>query len=129
MTKNEIRDYLDRLHHSAFRNEKQIKNSRVCGCFYCGNIFKPEEIFEWWDDDELGDPTAVCPKCGVDAVLGDDCGVKITHSFLELMYLEWFEDGIGDSNVQIVKEETDGKVIREIMVDSLPSDKQEENDS
>lgn len=51
MTKNEIKDYLDRLHHSAFRNEKQIKNSRVCGCFYCGNIFKPEEIFEWWDDD------------------------------------------------------------------------------
>ena len=129
MTKNEIKDFLDRLHHHSFRNEKQIKNSRVCGCFYCGNIFKPEEIVEWWEDDRRGNPTAVCPKCGVDAVLGDDCGVEITQSLLELMHLEWFEEGIGDSNVQIVKEETDGKVIREIMVDSLPSDKQEENNS
>lgn len=60
MTKNEIKDYLDRLHHHSFRNEKQIKNSRVCGCFYCGNIFKPEEIFEWWEDDGRGNPTAVC---------------------------------------------------------------------
>ena len=43
--------------------------------------------------------------------------------FLDLMYLEYFGDGVGDTKVQIVKEETDGKVLMEIMVDSLPSDK------
>ena len=32
------------------------------------------------------------------------------------MYLEYFGDGVGDTNVQIVKEETDGKVLMEIMV-------------
>ena len=32
------------------------------------------------------------------------------------MYLEYFGDGVGDTKVQIVKEETDGKVLMEIMV-------------
>ena len=36
--------------------------------------------------------------------------------FLDLMYLEYFGDGVGDTKVQIVKEETDGKVLMEIMV-------------
>ncbi len=116
MTKKEIKDYLSRLHRSAFRNEKQIMNSRICGCFYCGSILKHEDIVEWLDDDGRGDHTAVCPKCGVDSVIGDDCGVRITPPFLDLMYLEYFGDGVGDTKVQIVKEETDGKVLMEIMV-------------
>ena len=63
MTKKEIKDYLIRLHRSAFRNEKQIRNSRICGCFYCGSILKPEDIVEWLDDDwtvvaEDGRPSA-----------------------------------------------------------------------
>ncbi len=36
MTKDEIKDYLIRLHHSAFRNEKQIRNSRIC--FYRASV-------------------------------------------------------------------------------------------
>ena len=70
MTKKEIKDYLDRLHHSAFRNEKQIRNSRICGCFYCGSILKPEDIVEWLDDDGRGDHTAVCPNVALILLLG-----------------------------------------------------------
>ena len=44
MTKEGIKNLLYALHHSTFRNEEQIKNSKVCGCFYCKTIFKPEDV-------------------------------------------------------------------------------------
>ena len=58
-----------------------------CGCFYCRTIFSPKEITQW-----LGDPpeTAVCPYCGVDAVIGAYTGYPITPEFLERMHRHWF---------------------------------------
>ena len=48
--------------------------------------------------------------------------IVLNDNIVEQMF-EYFGDGVGDTKVQIVKEETDGKVLMEIMVDSLPSDK------
>ena len=48
--------------------------------------------------------------------------IVLNDNMVEQMF-EYFGDGVGDTKVQIVKEETDGKVLMEIMVDSLPSDK------
>ena len=42
-----------------------VTQSRRCGCFYCGSIFDPKEIRKWADHGR----TALCPRCGVDAVL------------------------------------------------------------
>ena len=44
MTKEEIKSMLYSLHHSTFRNEKQIENSSQCGCFHCEALFSPEEV-------------------------------------------------------------------------------------
>jgi hypothetical protein len=34
--------------------------------------------------------TALCPKCGVDAVIGDKSGLPITTEFLTTMHGMWF---------------------------------------
>lgn len=69
------------IHHRAI-----LEQSEKCGCFYCLAIFAPAEIEDWID----GGDTAQCPRCGIDAVIGDDCGVPITPEFLEKMKTHWF---------------------------------------
>lgn len=96
MTKDELKNALYYYHHTTFRNEKQVKNSEVCGCFHCGSIFRPEEVYQWCDEDDDGDPTALCPRCGIDSIIGDACGVKVTPKFLSLMNAEFFGSGIDD---------------------------------
>ncbi len=65
-------------------------------------------------------------KCGVESAIMDaNCrfiNIVLNDNIVEQMF-EYFGDGVGDTKVQIVKEETDGNVLMEIMVDSLPSDK------
>ncbi|MBE6253923.1 MAG: hypothetical protein E7105_00160 [Prevotella sp.] len=90
LTKEEIVGLLYVLHHSSFRNEVMIANSEVCGCFYCNSIFKPEEVTLWCDDDGKGARTALCPRCGIDSVLGNACGVKIVPNLLDLMHCQFF---------------------------------------
>lgn len=52
---------------NGFKNKEEIKLSKKCGCFFCLYIFNPSEIEDWCDKGE----TALCPKCGIDSVLGD----------------------------------------------------------
>ena len=59
----------------------------MCGCFYCRNIYNPNEIREWIQDSEL---TAACPYCNIDSVIGDASGYPITKEFLKEMHKEWF---------------------------------------
>src|SRR2546429_438449 len=65
--------------HSALHAE-EIGRSAVCGCFYCRNTFAPTEIREWVDDQNVGEGrtgrTALCPKCGIDSVLGNAAARK-----------------------------------------------------
>ena len=50
--------------------------------------FFPCEIIRYADDCGIG--TAICPYCGVDAVIGESSGVSITKEFLERMHNKWF---------------------------------------
>ena len=84
MTKEEIKNLLYGLHHTTFRNKKQIDESKECGCFYCKSTFKPEAITRW---------------CGIDSVIGDACGCNVTPDLLELMNLQFFGPGIDNVNI------------------------------
>ena len=53
-------------------------------CGYCFEIFDPIEIKKWWDENQ----TAVCPKCGVDAVIPSV--LPLDKDFLEAFYKYWF---------------------------------------
>jgi len=90
-----------RLHaaHSKSANHRaDIEASLSCGCFYCRSTFEPSEIAEWvdWPDDPDDaetvnrGQTALCPHCGVDAVLGSHSGFPITSEFLTAMHRYWF---------------------------------------
>jgi hypothetical protein len=89
---------LEAHRHSA-RHRIEIKESEMCGCFYCLEIFLPQEIEDWVDwpqgtpaDQELDmGTTALCPKCGIDSVLGSKSGFPITSEFLAKMKEHWFE--------------------------------------
>jgi hypothetical protein len=75
-------------HSSGHRDE--ILSSELCGCFYCKETFLPKEIEDWVDEVDGIDTTALCPRCGVDAVIGSKSGFPLSKDFLQTMYLHWF---------------------------------------
>jgi hypothetical protein len=76
--------------HSIF-HLNEIQESVYCGCFYCLNTFSPNEIAEWVEEQEDKEPTAICPKCGIDAVIGSKSYYPVTDkTFLEEMCSYWF---------------------------------------
>ncbi len=87
-------DQMDLIAAHAYSNNhmEQLKRDKVCGCFYCLKIFSPSEIEEWIIDDNPcdRDGTAICPYCGIDAVIGESSGYPITEAFLKKIAQEWF---------------------------------------
>ena len=77
-----MEDYIA-AHKFSANHKEQLLKDKICGCFYCLEIFNPNEIEEWIADD-LG--TAVCPHCGIDSIIGESSGYPITKEFLEKMY-------------------------------------------
>jgi hypothetical protein len=75
-------------HSSNHRNE--IMASEQCGCFYCLSIFSPGEITEWIDEVDEVCTTAICPHCGIDAVIGSRSGYPVSKEFLGAMRKQWF---------------------------------------
>ncbi len=75
----------DALRHSL-RNRDEIERSKLCGCYCCTAVFDAEEIVEWAD----GGVTAVCPRCGTDAVIGDASGTVIENNVLKMMNKRYF---------------------------------------
>jgi hypothetical protein len=81
-----IDDDLDAAYGFSTNHRRQIEASEVCGCFFCAAVFATGEIQEWVDDGQ----TAICPRCGVDSVIGSGSGVPIGHEFLVRMRKAWF---------------------------------------
>lgn len=71
---------LQKIHEGSFGNYHQIKTSRFCGCFYCQRIFPTKLVTDCIQDPE---PTALCPFCGIDALLGASDGPTIDLPLLE----------------------------------------------
>ena len=73
--------------HSFCKNHRaQIEASDRCGCFYCLSVFSPADITEWVDLDT----TALCPRCGIDSVIGSASGAPVDSAFLSRMNEHWF---------------------------------------
>lgn len=73
----------------------EISASKLCGCFYCLCTFSPVDIMDWIDDRNVPEGragrTALCPKCGIDSVIGSASGFPINEAFLKAMHQRWFE--------------------------------------
>lgn len=84
---DEIREAYE--HTSDHRDE--ILASTSVGCFYCCKVFPKSQIVKWVDKDKEGTGhTALCPKCGVDSLIGDAAGYVLSTAFLEKMKSYWF---------------------------------------
>jgi hypothetical protein len=73
---------MGRTCESSMHSERRLARD-VAVCFYCFAEFSPDTISEWCDGDN-DHQTAICPQCGVDAVVGfdgpvDAAWVKAAH--------------------------------------------------
>ena len=53
-------------------NRKDLEKVEKCSCYFCVEVFPAKEIVEWMEDGE----TAICPRCGVDAILPGEISKK-----------------------------------------------------
>lgn len=79
-------DEMKNAHMCSSYNREQLSKSKLCGCFYCLNIFDPKLIVDWCD----GNKTAICPFCGIDSVIYDSKAYPVSKAFLEQMRKYWF---------------------------------------
>lgn len=84
---------LKEIHHHCAGNRLMVQGATICGCFYCKAMFPAADIALWCDDPEGGltGNTAICPRCGVDAVLPDNIpGVELGPGLLAAMRQHFF---------------------------------------
>jgi hypothetical protein len=68
-------------------NREELENDKLCGCYYCCEIYDPAEIFEWCVEDPRGEEvTAICPRCEIDSVISESSGYPMTEHYLEKMH-------------------------------------------
>lgn len=77
--------HLEALHKRSTHHREAILASEWCSCFYCLSQFQPSRIERWL----AGEGTALCPECGIDAVLPD----SPDRQTLQNMHLYWFGAG------------------------------------
>ncbi len=82
------------IHNKSGWHESDILNSKICGCFHCLNIYPPQEITEWINENPEcprgSGRTAICPKCGIDSVLPDTINYEINKELLDEMRIKYF---------------------------------------
>ena len=68
-------------HDLCFGNKSSVESAKTCGCFYCKTVYPASKVREYLHEN-TGMDTAVCPRCGIDAVIADNQGVMLTQEFL-----------------------------------------------
>lgn len=75
----------ERMARLAIYNRAEVLAAKKCGCYFCQKTFDSSAVVRWTDQD---DATALCPLCGIDAVLPgvtDLACLTETHRY-------WFTD-------------------------------------
>ena len=70
----------------SMNNRVAVLRSDACGCFRCLSVFEPSDVKTWIDTGQ----TAVCPRCGMDAVIGSASGFEVTGELLDALQDRWF---------------------------------------
>lgn len=87
---------LESIHRFSSRNRELLARSEHAGCFYCQALFNPSEIKDWVDGrqvesgDSEGGVTALCPHCGIDAVLPSAASITLSAVLLAEMRDHFF---------------------------------------
>ena len=78
---------ISEIYHYSSQHRALLQQSECCGCFCCLETFAYSEIEDWCDDEQ----TAMCPHCGIDAVLGSASVEALTPELLKAMHQAYFE--------------------------------------
>ncbi|MEJ7599770.1 MAG: hypothetical protein WKG01_17820 [Kofleriaceae bacterium] len=70
----------------ATKHRPALEASEKCACYFCFRVFPPTAIKSWIDANQ----TALCPHCGIDAVIGDASPLRIDNTFLRQMHQHHF---------------------------------------
>lgn len=78
------------IRHAAkysLHNKNDLIKATSCGCYYCLVIFDPKQIIDYTDKEN---DTAICPFCGIDAILAESPDISLTKDFLIKLKNYWF---------------------------------------
>ena len=83
---------LEFVHRHSTGHRDAIARSDRCACFYCEKTFAPSAIREWIDESERFPQggTALCPVCGIDAVL-PSASIALGRELLAEMRMVYFD--------------------------------------
>jgi hypothetical protein len=86
---------LEAIQHYCSCHKPLLLDSSHAGCIRCGSTFSPDEIHDWIDESDgkrghSRGETAVCPRCGVDAVLPSAAPVAMDAHLLSALQSYWF---------------------------------------
>lgn len=84
----------------AKNNEIEILRSKQCGCFFCKNVFDARKVSQWTPE-KSGGASAVCPECGMTAVIGDASGIPLTETVLKGMNEAFFGPDTADEDAAV----------------------------
>lgn len=76
----------------SINNRTLVESSKICGCYHCGAIFTPDCIIGYCDEKNS---TVLCPRCGIDTVLGDMTGIPMNVEVLMKIHDYWFKKPAG----------------------------------
>lgn len=88
---------LESIHRFSSRHRSLLAQSDRAGCFHCQRLFRPDEVEDWIDGRQVdtGDTadgvTALCPYCGIDAVLPSAAPIPLSAETLAEMRTYFFD--------------------------------------
>jgi len=78
------------LHELSSNNRGLLAGATLCGCFHCLRVFTSASITAWCDLLDSSRQTALCPRCGIDAVIPCTGSLAETARLLAGMKRWWF---------------------------------------
>lgn len=77
---------MEKLHAYCTNNLELIEKSDKCYCFHCKKMMDSNEITRYLDKEN----TALCPYCGIDAIIPDCVDEEINDGLINDMHNYWF---------------------------------------
>jgi len=90
---------LEAAHRHSTWHRIELEASDRCGCYHCLEVFTVDQVRKWIDNHD----TAMCPYCGIDAVIGSAAGFPLTRPFLREMRRHWFSARAGPSRWAVLR--------------------------
>ncbi len=102
-------------------NEVEILRSKTCSCLFCRQTYDARLVNDWAND-ERG-MSAICPECGMDAVVGDNGGEPMDKALLKELNLAFYGNDYMSKNpdaaYKYVKRYQEGKITHKIANEAL----------